>query len=74
MGIREQDHLQVLRMLVPDREGLDMSSMARHGHRGIMLDNLSPIINKDSLKPYTRSGLISQVEGMTFALVGKWEE
>lgn len=61
MGIQEQDHLQVLRMLVLDREGLDMSSVARHGNRGIMLDNLSPTINKDSLKPYTRSGSISQV-------------
>ena len=61
MGTQEQDHLQVLRMLVPDREGLGMSSVARHGHCGIMLDNPSPTINKDSLEPYTRSGSISQV-------------
>lgn len=61
MGIWEQHDLQVLRMLVPDREGLDMSLMARHEHRGIMLDNPSPIINKDLLKPYTLSGLTSQV-------------
>ena len=61
MGIWEQHHVQLLRMLVPDREGLDMSLMARQGHRGIMLDNPSPIINKDSLKPYTLSGLTSQV-------------
>lgn len=41
----KQHHLQALRMPAPDREGLGVSSMAKHGPRGIVLDNFSPIIN-----------------------------